>query len=170
MENSPFEKFVGTELPKRISTNENPLDMTAGKIPVSSGLGLGVIFVTPTELALAAGSFSPLQIIPAAGAALELDVDPSKKIAAYDITLNKPNCALTLLNATVPEGYLWSIAITLRQGSGANKVTWPVDIVWAFNRKPALSYDRGAVDLISLISDPVTGKWRGMVDGGWFNG
>lgn len=170
MENSPFEKFVGVELPKRVSSDQDPTEMTPGKVPVSSGVGLGVVFIDPAELALAAGSFAPLQIIPSGGTALALDVDPSKKIAAYDITLDQPNCALTLVNATVPEGYLWSIAITLRQGSGANKVTWPVDIVWAFNRKPALSYDRGAVDLISLVSDPVTGKWRGMVDGGWFNG
>lgn len=42
---SPFETFVNGELPKRISTSENPMTLVAGKIPVSLGVGLAVEFV-----------------------------------------------------------------------------------------------------------------------------
>jgi hypothetical protein len=35
-----FENFVNLELPKRIATNENPLNVQAGKVPVTTGVGL----------------------------------------------------------------------------------------------------------------------------------
>lgn len=51
MENE-FEKFVGVELPKRISTKDDPLKVTKGKIPVSTGSGLSTEFKTVEEVAL----------------------------------------------------------------------------------------------------------------------
>lgn len=46
---TPFEQFVNLELPKRISTEQNPLTLGEGYIPVSTGIGLGVAFVSRTE-------------------------------------------------------------------------------------------------------------------------
>jgi hypothetical protein len=44
---TPFEVFVNDELPKRISTQDDPTTVPAGYIPVSTGVGLGVEFVDP---------------------------------------------------------------------------------------------------------------------------
>lgn len=98
-----------------------------------------------------------------------LDIDPLRRVSAFDLTLTAPECALSLLNAQVPAGYSRAITLTLRQGSGANKVQWPSNIVWAYNRQPVLSYVPGAYDLVTLVYDPIAHNWRGMVDGGWFN-
>lgn len=37
---SQFESFVNAELPKRIGTDEDPLSVPAGKVPVTLGIGL----------------------------------------------------------------------------------------------------------------------------------
>ena len=44
-----FEDFVNVELPKRISTEEDPLAVVAGKIPVTTGVGLSVVLVDPVS-------------------------------------------------------------------------------------------------------------------------
>lgn len=49
---SQFETFVNVEMPKRISTEDNPLEVTKGKIPVSSGIGLQVEFKDAAEIVL----------------------------------------------------------------------------------------------------------------------
>lgn len=165
-----FEDFVNGELPKRISTPQDPLTVVAGRIPVTTGNGLSVELKPASEIAAAAGTFTAVTVIASGGTNLTLDVDVNKRVNAFDITLDQPNMVLNLLNAEVPEDYVWSISFTLRQKTGTNKVTWPANIVWAYNRAPALSYNQGGVDLITLVSDPVAKKWRGMLDGGWFNG
>lgn len=47
---TPFETFVNIELPKRPSTEQDPLTLTAGKIPVSTGVGLSMAFIDPQQL------------------------------------------------------------------------------------------------------------------------
>lgn len=37
---TPFESFVNAELPKRISTNADPLSVPSGMVPVTTGVGL----------------------------------------------------------------------------------------------------------------------------------
>ena len=39
-----FESFVNLELPKRIATNDNPLTVPEGKVPVTTGVGLLTVF------------------------------------------------------------------------------------------------------------------------------
>ena len=52
MATTPFEKFVGDELPKRISTESDALTMEAGLVPVTLGVGLSVEFKSVADLAL----------------------------------------------------------------------------------------------------------------------
>lgn len=54
MVDSPNEAFdfINTELPKRLSSNEDPLTLAKGKIPVSLGVGLAMEFVVPEDIAL----------------------------------------------------------------------------------------------------------------------
>lgn len=40
-----FEVFVNAELPKRISTEDNPLTIPANKVPVTTGVGLSTTFL-----------------------------------------------------------------------------------------------------------------------------
>ena len=47
---SPFQNFVNKELPKRISTDDNPLTLPAGKVAVSTGIGLGTSFTDISTL------------------------------------------------------------------------------------------------------------------------
>jgi hypothetical protein len=54
MSASPFENFVNQELPKRISTEANPLTMTAEKVFVTTGVGLQVEARDLTELGTSA--------------------------------------------------------------------------------------------------------------------
>ena len=41
---SQFENFVNSELPKRIGTNDDPTAVPAGKVPVTTGVGLLTVF------------------------------------------------------------------------------------------------------------------------------
>lgn len=52
MSNDPFVEFVNTELPKRISTAQDPTTVTAGKLLVAKGVGLEVEFINPEDIAL----------------------------------------------------------------------------------------------------------------------
>ena len=135
----------------------------AGNIPTLAGLANTIIEAMGGVL------LPVVETINAAGPAVVLNVDTNRRVSAFDITLTAPDCALSLLNERVPKGFLWAITLTLRQGTGANKLQWPASVKWAYDREPVLSYVLGAYDMVTLVSDPVTQGWRGMVDGGWFN-
>ncbi|WP_321836363.1 hypothetical protein [Pseudomonas kulmbachensis] len=130
---------------------------------------------SPTFLALAkmitdltGGLLLPRkQTIVSAGAALALDVAYTRGVSFFDVTLDKPQCALSFLNADVPAGYMWSFTIRLRQGTGANKVTFPASVHWSSNRPPVLAYEAGTADLLTFISDD--NGWLGLTDGSWFD-
>lgn len=42
---SAFEDFVNLEIPKRIATNDNPVTVPPGMVPVSTGIGLMTTFI-----------------------------------------------------------------------------------------------------------------------------
>lgn len=50
VEPSPFEIYVNDELPKRLSTEADAAKLEAGKVPISTGIGLGFTFVDPGTL------------------------------------------------------------------------------------------------------------------------
>ncbi|KOX65616.1 hypothetical protein AA303_08045 [Pseudomonas psychrophila] len=130
---------------------------------------------SPTFLALAkmitdltGGLLLPRkQAIPAAGVALALDVAYTNGVSFFDVTLDKPQCLLTFLNTDVPAGYTWSFTVRLRQGTGANKVTFPASVHWSSKRPPVLAYEAGTADLLTFISDD--NGWLGISDGSWFD-
>lgn len=130
---------------------------------------------SPTLLALAnmitdlaGGLLLPRQqVIASAGAALALDVAYTAGVSFFDVTLDQPQCVLSFLNADVPAGYTWSFTVRLRQGTGANKVTFPASVLWSSNRPPVLAYEAGAADLLTFMS--VDNRWLGFSDGSWFD-
>ncbi|MGP5481326.1 hypothetical protein ACTXNO_27360, partial [Pseudomonas helleri] len=64
-------------------------------------------------------------------------------------------------------GYTWSFTVRLRQGTGANKVTFPGSVHWSSNRPPVLAYEAGTADLLTFMS--VENGWLGISDGSWFD-
>jgi hypothetical protein len=117
---------------------------------------------------LAGGLLLPRQqAIASAGAALALDVAYTGGVSFFDVTLDQPQCVLNFLNADVPAGYTWSFTVRLRQGTGANKVTFPASVLWSSNRPPVLAYEAGAADLLTFMS--VDNRWLGFSDGSWFD-
>ena len=130
---------------------------------------------SPTFLALAkmitdltGGLLLPRkQAIASAGAALALDVAYTNGVSFFDVTLDKPQCLLTFLNTDVPAGYTWSFTVRLRQGTGANKVTFPASVHWSSKRPPVLAYEAGTADLLTFMS--VDNGWLGISDGSWFD-
>ena len=130
---------------------------------------------SPTLLALAkmitdltGGLLLPrTKSVAAAGNLLALDVAYTNGVSFFDVTLDKPQCLLSFLNADVPAGYMWSFTIRLRQGTGANKVTFPASVHWSSNRPPVLAYEAGTADLLTFISDD--NGWLGISDGSWFD-
>ena len=130
---------------------------------------------SPTFLALAkmitdltGGLLLPRkQTIVSAGAALALDVAYTRGVSFFDVTLDRPQCLLTFLNTDVPAGYTWSFTVRLRQGTGANKVTFPASVHWSSKRPPVLAYEAGTADLLTFISDD--NGWLGISDGSWFD-
>ena len=130
---------------------------------------------SPTLLALAkmitdltGGLLLPRKkTIQSAGAALALDVAYTNGVSFFDVTLDKPQCLLTFLNTDIPAGYTWSFTVRLRQGTGANKVTFPSSVHWSSKRPPVLAYEAGASDVLTFMSDG--NGWLGFHDGSWFD-
>lgn len=58
MSEDVFKDFVNTELPKRISTNDESTEVAEGLIPVSTGIGLGTTFKKVEDL----GFGRPLEV------------------------------------------------------------------------------------------------------------
>jgi len=106
------------------------------------------------------------QVIAAAGASLTLT---GASVGLFHITLTTANCNLSVSIPTVaPE--LRIITLVLKQGSGANEVTWDSAITWQNGRPPILAYDIDVVDIVRLVSDPTnSGEWFGIFDGAWFS-
>lgn len=130
---------------------------------------------SPTLLALAkmitdlAGSLllPRKETVTSAGTVLNLDVAYTKGVSFFDVTLDRPQCLLNFLNTDVPAGYLWSFTVRLRQGTGANKVTFPANVDWSSKRAPVLAYEAGAADVLTFMSNG--GRWLGFFDGSWFD-
>lgn len=85
----------------------------------------------------------------------------------FTASLNASNCNITIAGAA-GGGRITSFALFLRQGSGANKVTWPDSVKWPHGVAPVLSYAPGAEDAFTLTSTDGGTTWRGFFAGGGF--
>lgn len=85
---TPFETFVNTELPKRISTEANPLEVGPGLIPVTTGIGLGVEFVSASAFAPKVGLITASDLVVAEDGTAILPSTPYGG-TVYDMALVK---------------------------------------------------------------------------------
>jgi hypothetical protein len=78
-------------------------------------------------------------------------------------TLTEPQCTVS-----IPRGVRTAFTLVVKQGSGANKLTWPSSVKWSYQAAPVLSYEQGAEDVIILTSYDGGLTWRGFFAGGGF--
>lgn len=84
------------------------------------------------------------------------------------ITLNTPNCVITLTKPTTLTDVTQEIRIKLKQGNGTNKVTWPSTVKWPNGVEPRQSYTAGKTDEFVLVSDDKGASWSGFFAGASF--
>lgn len=96
-------------------------------------------------------------------ASLDLSVASS-----WVLTLNSPNCTISLSNPSTLTDVTQEISIKLKQGNGTNKVTWPSNIKWPNGIPPTLSYTANKIDVVTLVSDDKGVTWYGFFAGASF--
>jgi hypothetical protein len=89
---------------------------------------------------------------------LALDISTAEYFSA---TLSSPTCNISFVNIPVTTNIVQNFVLSLKQGSGANLVTWPVSVKWSFGRKPIPSYKQGATDTFEFISYDNGATWTG---------
>lgn len=108
-----------------------------------------------------------VQAIPVAPASLILNPTVDQ-VSYYEVALTEPMTTINLVDPPDLVGFYQQVTLTLKQGSGANKVTWPSKIKWAFNRSPVLNFISGYTDVVTLVYRG-SGKWMGVFSAGGFN-
>lgn len=88
--------------------------------------------------------------------------------AVLSLTLTVPDTTLTIATPTLAANKSSYCSLILKQGTGANKVTWPNNIKWPHGRAPVLAYELDAEDVITLMTVGTSGVWYGFVGGSWF--
>lgn len=114
---------------------------------------------------LAAASIYNKVVIVDAGSALQLATGSGASF--WQIQLSQPSCALTLQTPAIEATRMKQVTLLLRQGSGANQVAWPANVVWPFGQKPVLSYEAGQFDLVTLLFNGGD-QWLGFFAAGGF--
>ncbi len=89
---------------------------------------------------------------------LALDLSTAEYFSA---TLSSTNCNVSFVNIPVTTNIIQNFTLTLRQGSGANLVTWPSSVKWSFGRAPVLSYKQGVSDTFEFVSYDNGATWIG---------
>ncbi len=89
---------------------------------------------------------------------LALDLSTAEYFSA---TLSSANCVVSFNNIPVTTNVVQNFVLALRQGSGANLVTWPTSVKWSFGRAPVLSYKQGVTDIFEFVSYDNGTTWTG---------
>lgn len=112
------------------------------------------------------GNLTSLQVKEVSGeTALQLTPTTS---CVYNITLNKPQCAISFASSIgLRAGILKEIRLYLKQGTGANKVTFPSNIKWAGGYPPTLSFEKDYVDIVQLDTIDGGQTWHGAFVDQW---
>lgn len=49
----------------------------------------------------------------------------------------------------------------LTQGTGANKISWPSNIIWSYGREPVLTFTQNSIDVIQFLTVDGGSTWYG---------
>ncbi|EBQ9842307.1 hypothetical protein EXP36_01100 [Salmonella enterica subsp. enterica serovar Weltevreden] len=105
----------------------------------------------------------PIQNLSGADGIVEIDPNTGDD---FIIRLGDPTTALSITQIADPvPGTRYELLVTLRQGTGANKITWPGSVKWPNGAEPPLSYTLDAEDVLSLSSTDGGVTWKGAIYG-----
>lgn len=85
----------------------------------------------------------------------------------FDLTLQSTRTAIQFASVVETTGRGIQIQLFLRQGTGANTVTWPPNVIFANGQLPVLSTTKGMVDIIQLTSVDDGKTWFGSQLDSW---
>ncbi|EDD9881594.1 hypothetical protein BZQ56_08955 [Salmonella enterica subsp. enterica serovar Enteritidis] len=106
---------------------------------------------------------NPIQNLSGADGVVEIDPNIADD---FIIRLGDPTTALSITPITDPvPGTRYELLLTLCQGTGANKITWPASVKWPNGAEPPLSYTLDAEDVLSLSSTDGGTTWKGAICG-----
>lgn len=84
-----------------------------------------------------------------------------------NITLTSSTCHITIQSNLSDQHNVCYVYLMLKQGSGANQVTWGDNIKWSYSRLPRLSYEPNYIDMITLMTLDGGVSWIGNPTIGW---
>ncbi|HHA2362629.1 TPA: hypothetical protein ACOEHQ_002089 [Enterobacter ludwigii] len=90
---------------------------------------------------------------------LELDMSDGKRV--FNATLTAPVTQLSVINASGSNLNSQTITMCLTQGTGANKISWPSNVIWSYGREPVLTFTKDSIDVIQFLSIDGGSTWYG---------
>ncbi|UAN42536.1 hypothetical protein KGP24_08890 [Enterobacter sp. JBIWA008] len=90
---------------------------------------------------------------------LELDMSDGKRV--FKATLTAPVTQLSVINASGSNLNSQTITMLLKQGTGANKISWPSNVKWSYGREPVLTFTKDSIDVIQFLSVDGGSTWYG---------
>lgn len=80
----------------------------------------------------------------------------------FNVTLNSAQCSVVLSGASTLLDTAQEVVLFLKQGTGANKITWPGNVKWPNGLVPSLSYVQNKVDIVQLVTYDRGSTWHGI--------
>ncbi|MGU0059368.1 hypothetical protein [Klebsiella pneumoniae] len=93
------------------------------------------------------------------GTSLEIDLSDSK--TAFTVTLSAGTTNFTIVNASGNTKNTQSFTVAMKQGTGANKISWPDSILWSYGRVPVLTFTKDSTDVFQFVSYDGGSTWYG---------
>ncbi|WP_406808004.1 hypothetical protein [Enterobacter cloacae] len=90
---------------------------------------------------------------------LELDMSDGKRV--FKATLTAALTQLSVINASGSNLNSQTITMCLTQGTGANKISWPSNVIWSYGREPVLTFTQNSIDVIQFFTVDGGSTWYG---------
>lgn len=95
------------------------------------------------------------------GANSSATIDPNNSTDVI-LVLNEPVTSLTISPLVGTKANVRvEFYLTVKQGTGANKITWPSNVKWPHGANPVLSYTADAEDTLALYTLDGGVTWKG---------
>lgn len=90
---------------------------------------------------------------------LELDMSDGKRV--FKATLTAALTQLSVINASGSNLNSQTITMCLTQGTGANKISCPSNVIWSYGREPVLTFTQNSIDVIQFLTVDGGSTWYG---------
>ncbi len=85
------------------------------------------------------------------------------------LTLTQPETTLAFVPDSIPNDQTRYVTLIIKQGTGANKLLWPSNVLWPNGHAPVLAYVPAAEDVITLIQRGDSQNYYGFMNGSWMS-